>query len=327
MKSKFRVIGAGVWGLAFSDYLLELGHSVDVFLRDTALNKKNLDGIKLSKLSTENIKHLNLLNDFDAKDSINILAVNSLGFRDIIEQYTSYFAKSDVMVSLTKGIDHQKGLLFHEIIEEYFGGEIEYGLISGPSFAKDLSARKNISVSFASHHPNLTTIMTEATASDSFNMIPTSNLAHIEIAGVLKNIAAILCGMSDKLFGKGLHTNNIIKLACDESLELVDSREDTQPHDLDNSKENIITSPGFIGDMILTCKQNNSRNYQFGSLIADEEITIKKARENIGTVEGYNCCITLKEKSAYSCGDLVNLLYNILHCKGSDRAILLKKFL
>ena len=328
MKSKFRVVGAGVWGLAFSDYLIELGHSVDVFCRDTELNKKNLNGVNFRKLSSENIKHLKLLNDCDAKDSTNILAVNSLGFRDILEEYASYFRESKELLSLTKGIDHQKGLLFHEVIEECLGDNIRYGLISGPSFARDLSERKNISVSLASCNMQLSDIMIEATKNSCLKMIPTPNLLHIQIAGILKNIAAILSGMSDKLFGVGVHTNRIIKLACDESLKMVEDVKDNKHHKYsDSDNEKIITAPGFIGDMILTCKQYKSRNYQFGCLISDEGISIQKAKEKIKTVEGYNCCITLIEKSKYRCGSLTKLLYDILHCDKGVRVKLLSDFL
>ena len=328
MKSKFRVIGAGVWGLAFSDYLLELGHTVDVFCRDIALNKKNLDGVKLSELTDENIRPITSLNNYDAKDSINILAVNSAGFRDILDKYKNYLGMSNEIVSLTKGIDHQKSTLFHEVIEEYFGPNVEYGLISGPSFAKDLSERKNISVSFASHHTGLSKTMAEATKSSCFSMNPTSKLVHIEIAGVLKNVAAILSGMSDKLFGIGVHTNRIIKIACDESLEMANQGDANKPSQLAYSdRENIISLPGFIGDMILTCKQYKSRNYQFGSLISDDRVTIRQAKEDIGTVEGYDCCITLIEKSTFSCGSLIKVLYDILHCDSRERVEILSDFL
>jgi glycerol-3-phosphate dehydrogenase len=50
--------------------------------------------------------------------------------------------------------------------------------------------------------------------------------------------------------------------------------------------------------MILTCKQDQSRNYQFGKLIADQDISIEDAKSMVGTVEGYDCCITLVDKDS-----------------------------
>ena len=65
MVSKFRVLGAGVWGLAFSDYLLKLGHNVEVFCRDTNLSNKDVTGLGLSHVSDNNIKSLDLLDIYN----------------------------------------------------------------------------------------------------------------------------------------------------------------------------------------------------------------------------------------------------------------------
>ena len=86
--------------------------------------------------------------------------------------------------------------MFHESVNNIFPN-IEYGLISGPSFAKDLIDRKKIIVSFASEYKCFTEIMTKSTKSSYFEMVPTFHIYHIQIAGILKNIAAIICGMAD----------------------------------------------------------------------------------------------------------------------------------
>ena len=89
----------------------------------------------------------------------------------------------------------------------------------------------------------------------------------------------------------------------------------------------IISSPGYIGDMILTCKQNQSRNYRFGKLIADQKISIEYAKNIIGTVEGYECCQTLVEHTDRSGYGLTSLLHKILKSKSTERERLLKEFL
>ena len=337
MKSNFRVLGAGVWGLAFSDYLLELGHNVDVFSRDTSLSNKNLNGIPLSNFSNIKIKPLDTLQDYKASDAINIIAVNSQGFDELLSDYINYFDGINELASLTKGIDHKSGLLLHERVEDILGKDIKYGLISGPSFAKDLSDRKKMVVSIASFDDHLANKFVQTTKSSFFEMIPTSHLYHIEIAGIIKNIAAILCGMADSYFDKGSYTNKIIKKACDEtwrmSYDKVDSLTELGSIDqnylkqLDNEKEKIITSPGYIGDMILTCKQKQSRNYQFGNLISQSDVSIDKVNSEIGTVEGYNCCISLVENSYLQQGELTNLLYNLIKSSSGEREKMLKSFL
>ena len=335
MTTKFRVLGAGVWGLAFSDYLLDLGHNVEIFRRDTSLEDKNIQQLGLKYVTSNHIKPLDTLNDQEINNEINIIAVNSKGFSDILNNYENYFGRLTEIVSLTKGIDHQTGQLFSDFVFERFTNIQKYGLISGPSFAKDLCDGKKIIVSIASLDNGLCKAMFEATKSSHFQMTPIKYIHHIEIAGIIKNIAAIICGMVDEYFGKGIHTNKIIKKACEETWQLAlgsfDYLHENEYQDmvdnLNHNKDIIISSPGYIGDMILTCKQNQSRNYKFGKLIADHKMSIEDAKNTIGTVEGHDCCLTLVENSKKRLDGLTLLLYEILESKSSEREGLLKEFL
>ena len=335
MTTKFRVLGAGVWGLAFSDYLLNLGHTVEIFRRDTSLEDKSIQQLGLKNVSSNHIIALETLNDHKNNDEINIIAVNSKGFSDLLNNYESYFSRLTEVVSLTKGIDHQTGWLFSDLVFDRFANIQKYGLISGPSFAKDLCDGKRIIVSIASLDDGLCKAMSEATRSSFFQMTPTKYIRHIEIAGIIKNIAAIICGMVDEYFDKGIHTNKIIKKACEETWQLaVGPFDHSQPNgyqdiadNLNHDKDIIISSPGYIGDMILTCKQNQSRNYQFGRLIAEQKISIEDAKNSIGTIEGYECCHTLMKHSKQSGDGLTMLLYEILKSKFTEREGLLKEFL
>lgn len=335
MATKFRVLGAGVWGLAFSDYLLNLGHTVEIFRRNTSLEDKSIQQLGLKNVSSNHIKSLDTLNDQQLDDEVNIVAVNSKGFGDLLNNYEEYFSRLNELVSLTKGIDHQSGQLLSDFVFDRFTNIQKYGLVSGPSFAKDLCDGKRIIVSIASINDGLCEAMSEATKSSYFQMSPTKYIRHIEIAGIIKNIAAIICGMADEYFEKGIHTNKIIKKACDETWQLAaGSFDHPQPYGyqdivdtLNHDKDIIISSPGYIGDMILTCKQNQSRNYQFGRLIADQKISIEDAKNSIGTIEGYECCHTLMKHSKQSGDGLTMLLYEILKSKFTEREGLLKEFL
>ena len=335
MTTKFRVLGAGVWGLAFSDYLLNLGHSVEIFRRDTSLEADSIQQLGLKNVTPNHVKSLDDLNNQNPDNTTNIIAVNSKGFSDLLNNYESYFSRLTELVSLTKGIDHQSGKYFSDFVSCKFTNIKKYGLISGPSFAKDLCEGKKIAVSFASLDDDLSRAMLDSTRSSYFHMTPIKYIYHIEIAGIIKNIAAIICGMADEYFDNGVHTNKIIKKACEETwYQAQDVWESLHPNEykdrvdnLNRDKDIIISSPGYIGDMILTCKQNKSRNYQFGKLLADHKITIKDAKNTIGTVEGYDCCQTLVKKLASSSDGLTNLLYEILESRSSERKKLLKEFL
>ena len=330
MTSNFRVLGAGVWGLAFSDYLLKLGHNVDIFCRDTNLSNKNITELELSHVSDKNIKSLDSLNTQKSNGEINIIAVNSKGFSQLLKKHESYFSTLNELISLTKGLDHISGKYFSDYISDMFSNIKQYGLISGPSFAKDLCYEKKISVSFATLSDELSNIIVDTTKSSYFEMMPTKYIYHIEIAGVIKNIAAILCGMADKYFKKGIHSNMIIKKACQETWQRAEellNNNGKSLHNLNRDRDSIITSPGCIGDMILTCKQAQSRNYQFGKLIADPNMSIDEAKNTVGTVEGYECCLALVEKNQSTHGELTKLLYRIIKSHNVQREKMLKDFL
>ena len=143
MTTKFRVLGAGVWGLAFSDYLLNLGHTVEIFRRDTSLEIRVFNNSDLRTSHPIILNLLDTLNDQKLDDEINIVAVNSKGFSDLLNNYENYFSRLTELVSLTKGIDHQSGQLLSDFVFDRFTNIQKYGLISGPSFAKDLCDGKN----------------------------------------------------------------------------------------------------------------------------------------------------------------------------------------
>lgn len=335
MQSKFRVIGAGVWGLAFSDYLLKLGHDVEIYRRNISLKSENIQKTGLSNIIANHVKPLNTLNDLQHDNEINIIAVNSKGFSDLLNDYENYFSRLTSLISLTKGIDHQSGKYFSNLVLDKFTNIKKYGLISGPSFARDLCNEKTIAVSFATLDDDLSQSISDEIKSSYFRMIPTKYIYHIEIAGIIKNIAAIICGMTDKYFNKNVHSNKIIKKACDETWhQAVEAWQTIHPNEykdivinMPRDKEAIILSPGYTGDMILTCKQNQSRNYQFGELISDPNISVKDAKNSIGTVEGHDCCQTLVEKSKFMSNGLTKLLYDILKSSNLERERLLKEFL
>ncbi len=73
MKYKFRVIGAGVWGLAFSDYLLNLGHNVEIFRRDRNLDAKSIQQIGLKNITSDHIKSLDTLDDLKVENQMTMM--------------------------------------------------------------------------------------------------------------------------------------------------------------------------------------------------------------------------------------------------------------
>jgi glycerol-3-phosphate dehydrogenase (NAD(P)+) len=319
MQHVFRVIGAGVWGLAFSDYLLKMGHEVEIFCRDTNLAINDRNKFQHHSNLAKHVKPLSNLSKYDCSDAINIIATNSNGFSDLFDAHSLYFNDIKKIVWLTKGLDHKTGKLFSEYLQEKFG-QMELALLSGPSFAEDLNNGLDISISLASNSKSLSNELFELISSKSLKLELTPHLQAIEIASCLKNITAILCGISDNIFSDN-KSDLLIKKACDEVLKIYQLLGNVEVND---DMNNIVNSPGCIGDMNLTCKQEKSRNYRFGKLISDDSFSIDDALAKIGTVEGYECCITLIEKSITIQSTIASTLYRILSKPSMKKDYLLK---
>jgi glycerol-3-phosphate dehydrogenase len=104
MPHSFRVIGAGVWGLAFSDYLINNGCDVEIFCRDFNRSNKNLNKLKFQSNLSSYVQPLSSLSNYDCNDAINIIATNSNGFSDLFDTNKIYFSGLKKIAWLTKGI-------------------------------------------------------------------------------------------------------------------------------------------------------------------------------------------------------------------------------
>ena len=110
MATKFRVLGAGVWGLAFSDYLLNMGHNVEIFRRDTSLEAESIQQLELKNVTSNHVKSMDALNNQKLDNAINIIAVNSKGFSVLLNNYERYDDKSWIKISY-KNIKNEDKIL------------------------------------------------------------------------------------------------------------------------------------------------------------------------------------------------------------------------
>ena len=119
--SLFRIFGAGEWGLAVANHLASLGSTVEVYIRDE--KKINFyktrglhKGLSINFSNNISFHHINMISDTKTeKNIINIIATSSSGFLPIIKDNIEYFKSCDSLSWITKGLDHESGLLFHQV--------------------------------------------------------------------------------------------------------------------------------------------------------------------------------------------------------------------
>lgn len=179
--------------------------------------------------------------------------------------------KNYLIINCSKGIEKKTNKLPYEIINEVVLGKFDYYTLIGPSFANEVKAKKPTIVNIGYVDNCNRKLLKKLFVNEYFRIKITKGVKELELSSALKNVYAIACGICD---GLGYECNTralIISTAITEIYKIINLK-----------KTGII---GTIGDLILTCSSDESRNFRFGQLIAKHKI--KDALKMVGaTVEG-----------------------------------------
>jgi glycerol-3-phosphate dehydrogenase (NAD(P)+) len=178
----------------------------------------------------------------------------------------------------TKGFETETGLLPHQVVEQVMGTNLPVAVISGPTFASEVAAGLPSAVSVASTSENNAYRLAQAISTDTFRAYTAKDMIGVEVGGATKNVLAIGAGISD---GLGFRANTRIAMMTRGLIEMT-----RLGVALGAQKDTFIGLSG-MGDLVLTCSDDQSRNRRFGLGLADGA-TIEDLRKTIGqVVEGY----------------------------------------
>lgn len=279
------VLGAGSWGTALAILLANHHQHVKLWshesdhvaeMQATRSNQRFLPGFPLPA-------HIELFSELSAavKDVEDILiVVPSLAFRSLLLSLKPFISTHTRLVWGTKGMDTTTGHLLDEVAREILGKNHPLAILSGPSFALDVAANLPAAVTIASHDKHFSHALALRFNSSTFRVYTTQDMVGVEICGVVKNILAIAAGISDGL-GLGASAQSALitrGLAEMQRLGLALG-----------AKPGTFLSLAGIGDLILTCTDDKSRNRRFGKAIAAGKTQAEAITEIGQAVEGmYN---------------------------------------
>lgn len=232
-------------------------------------NKQYLPGIKLP----ENIQFFSNLKESIQDSDVVLIATPSQGFRNILINLKALGSEFDICWA-TKGFEVDTGLLPHNICEEIFGQNQNMAVISGPSFAAEVAQKKPTAVTVASNNLNFSKHIASSLSDINFRAYTTKDITGVEIGGAIKNIIAIGAGISD-----GLNYGDNARIALI-NRGLVEMQR--LGVSLGADKNTFLGLSG-MGDLVLTCTSDLSRNRRFGLAIAKGN-SISKARSDINQV-------------------------------------------
>jgi glycerol-3-phosphate dehydrogenase (NAD(P)+) len=258
------VLGAGSWGTALAVHLAKAGHDVQLWARDAALvseirarraNAVYLPGVALPAAIT--VTHS--LADALAERELVVSAIPSHGCRPVIHAAVPCFAPGAVIVSATKGLETDTLLRMSEVVAQEAGAGHPVVVLSGPSFAIEVASELPTAVLAASSDVAATELVQQEFRAPYFRLYGSDDVVGVEIGGALKNIIAIAAGVVE---GLGLGHNALAALITRGLAEL------TRVACAAGGRRETLAGLSGLGDLVLTCTGNLSRNRHVGIELA-----------------------------------------------------------
>jgi glycerol-3-phosphate dehydrogenase (NAD(P)+) len=263
------VVGGGSWGTAFADYLARLGKRVKLWVREPEVvdsirarreNAVFLPGVQLAAA----LEPVADLEAETARADALILAVPSKFLRAVMARVKTARPDGQALINLSKGFEADSLKTMSEVAAEVLGSGIAscWSTLSGPSFARELAGQHPTAVVAASANGALLKKIQGDFSSAVLRIYGSDDLKGLEVAGSLKNVMAIAAGMVN---GLGYGSNTTAALVTRANVEI--SRLGLRL----GARAETFWGLGGIGDLMLTCFGNLSRNFQLGRKIAQGE--------------------------------------------------------
>ncbi len=275
-KKTVAILGAGSWGSAMAIHIAKHGYPVLLWdhtpqqvskMAADRCNQKYLPDISFPP-SLEPVADLN--QSVKRADQV-IIAVPSHAFASVLHQIESPLKG---LSWLTKGVDPKSNKLLSQLVAERYGDQLPIGVISGPSFAKEVARFLPTALTLASNDEKFQTMLHQVLHHGNMRVYLSEDTTGVQICGAVKNVLAIACGISD---GLNYGANAKAALITRGLAEM--SRLGLQM----GAKSDTFSGLAGVGDLVLTCTDDQSRNRRFG-LKLGEGISINDAEKQIGQV-------------------------------------------
>ena len=270
------IIGSGSWGVALAIHLARCGNNIKIwsFLeeeRDLINNEKKCKFLP-NAVIPDNIE---CSTDFEyvIKDAEFILHVTPSKFtRNVFKQYKQYVGNKPVIIC-SKGFEKDSLKTLDEVIKEELP-DVKLGVLSGPSHAEEVSVAVPTVLVIASEHDEVLSMIQDTFMCPEMRIYTSQDVKGVELGGALKNIIAFCAGVAS---GIGLRDNTFAALITRGLGEL------TRLGVALGGKKDTFYGLSGLGDLIVTCLSEHSRNRKAGKLIGQGK-TLEEAKKEVGMV-------------------------------------------
>ena len=308
---KIGILGTGVFGIAIASILHKNRNNITMWTKF----EDELNDLKNNRLRS-NLNNYIIPDDIKFTNDIKEVCVNKdIVYIAVPAEYVSvtcnkaipYINNQHICIA-SKGIEESSLMFLPDIVKQLFNTN-RVGVISGPTFAIDITNSAPIGLSLASYNPETSKIIYKSLDNNFVKIFITNDVIGTCICGAVKNILAIASGIINGL-GYPISTQAmLITQSLHDVKELINK--------IGGTGSTILSFAGF-GDIILTCISEKSRNYTLGKMIGSrvDIITIKEYIENT-TIEGLTALRSFHNIINDKKIDIpiINLIYNIIYNK------------
>ena len=260
------IIGAGGWGIALAKLLADKGEQVTLWchgaesyreLQENRESRIYLAGIVLPS----SIKFTRSIEAAVTDKSLIICAVPSHTVRGVMASASSYVSSQTTVLCGTKGLEEESLKTMGEVLAEIFGDpqQQRHAFLSGPTFAIEVARGLPAAVTVAARHEDIARDVQETMSTQNFRVYTSTDIVGVQMGGVIKNIIAIAAGISDGLnLGHNARAALITRGLAEMTRLAIRMGADPMT---------LAGLPG-LGDLVLTCAGDLSRNRKVGIQIA-----------------------------------------------------------
>ncbi|HEY5623933.1 MAG TPA: NAD(P)H-dependent glycerol-3-phosphate dehydrogenase [Gammaproteobacteria bacterium] len=280
---RIAVLGSGSWGTALAIQIVRAGRPAIMW----GIETDKIEAMARSRCNSTYLPGIGFPDGLEVTTEFNealsgvedvLVVVPSHAFRETLERLAALSKPPPFLVWATKGFETETGNLPHQVAEEVLGPDVTTGVLSGPTFAAEVGLGLPTAITIASRDADFALRLAQSLSTDTFRAYPSSDMVGVEVGGATKNVLAIGAGISD---GLGFGANTRVALITRGLMEMT-----RLGLALGAQKDTFMGLSG-MGDLVLTCTDDQSRNRRFGLGLA-KGADVEEARKAIGqTVEGY----------------------------------------
>jgi glycerol-3-phosphate dehydrogenase (NAD(P)+) len=260
-KTNIAVLGAGSWGTALACLLADNDHHVTLWshsadnlqqLEIDGANNRHLPGLAFPK----NLNFQSDLNILCKENTTFLIVVPSRAFSQTLDKMLNAgVAEGSLIMWGTKGFDSDNQQLLSSLVDEKFKFPHDQGIISGPSFAVEVMKKYPTALTAGAKNIETAQLIANLFHNEYVRVYANNDIAGVQVGGAVKNVLAIACGISDGL-GFGANARSALITRGLSEINRLGKKLSAQPE--------TFQGLSGIGDLVLTCTDDKSRNRRFG---------------------------------------------------------------